>query len=214
MSFASQNTNGKWLIPARSHHFTFSKCLSVHDSAAISVISRVPSAHLSSPRNQEPLCQSVLSAPFVVRSPKSIQNVKKKKKTCNLPQGEIGVGRLIRICYWSLKCRNWIMERQDFCGGGRVCAACGEAEGWLRSSPPHTRPISFNQAERRAALSSGRLSSLSARSASVTCTCAPLRIITWIQPPCRTAEELSRAALQHTLVALYILNTPIDLPSK
>lgn len=96
------------------------------------------------------------------------------------------------------------MERQDFCGDGWVCAACGEAEGWLRSSPPHTRPISFNQAERRAALSSGSLSSLSARSTSVTCTCAPLRIITWVQPPCRTAEELSRAALQHTLVALSV----------
>lgn len=91
-----------------------------------------------------------------------------------------------------------------------VCAAHGETEGWLHSSPPHTRPISFNQAERRAALSSGSLSSLSARSASITCTCAPLRIITWVQPLCRTAEELSRAALQHRLVPLYMVNTPIN----
>ncbi|GAA6102294.1 uncharacterized [Tachysurus ichikawai] len=91
------------------------------------------------------------------------------------------------------------MERQGFCGRRAVCGTCGEAEGWLRSSPPHTRPISFNQAERRAALSSGSLSSLSARSASVACTCAPLRIITWVQPLSRTAEELGRAALQHRL---------------
>lgn len=102
------------------------------------------------------------------------------------------------------------MERQKCVWRRAGCAACGEAEGWLRSSPPHTRPISFNQAERRAALSSGSLSSLSTRSASVTCTCAPLRIITWIEPVCRTAEVPSGAALQHRLLSLYIVNTPTD----
>lgn len=104
------------------------------------------------------------------------------------------------------------MERQGFCGRWAVCAACGEAVGWLRSSPSNTRPISFNQAERRAALSSGSLSSLSAWSASVASTCALLRIITWVQPLCRTAEELSTAALQYRLVSLYVMNTPTVLP--
>lgn len=176
---------------------------------AIAVISRIPSAHLSSPRNQEPLCQSVLSASFVVWSPKSIQSVKNLQFATRWNWCWQTNSNLLLV----IKVQKLNNGAAGFLWRRAVCAACGKAEGWLRSSPLHTRPISFNQAERQAGLSSGSLSSLSTRSASVTCTCAPFWIITWVQSLCRTAEELRRAALQHGLVCLYVMNTPTDLPS-